>query len=177
MSVRIRIGRDVDYVAAALETLLAVALLGAIILNFANVVSRYLADFTIEGSDEIEIYILIWIAFLGAALVTWRGLHLRMDVLIKLAGARVRQIVTIAEVIVTLATASFVAYQSFLYVRRIYALGAVSDIAQLPTWIPHSAVVVSLVLTVVCLILRVWVRWEPAQESDAGEDSARESRP
>ena len=164
MSIRIRAGRRIDSVVATFEMLLAVALLGAIVLNFANVVARYLADFTIEGSDEIEIYILIWIAFLGAALVTWRGLHLRMDVLIKLAGARVRQVVTIAEVFVTLITASFVGYQSYLYVRRIYNLGAVSDIAQLPTWIPHSAVVVSLILTFVFLVLRVWVRWESARE-------------
>ena len=164
MSIRIRAGRRIDSVVAIFEMLLAVALLGAIVLNFVNVVARYLADFTIEGSDEIEIYILIWIAFLGAALVTWRGLHLRMDVLIKLAGARVRQVVTIAEVFVTLITASFVGYQSYLYVRRIYNLGAVSDIAQLPTWIPHSAVVVSLVLTFVFLVLRVGVRWDSAKE-------------
>ena len=38
--------------------------------------------FALNGVDEVEIYILIWIAFLGAALVTWRGTHLRMDVLI-----------------------------------------------------------------------------------------------
>lgn len=173
MSIRVRAGQSVDRVVTTLETLLALALLGAIVLNFANVVSRYLGDFTIEGSDEIEIYILIWIAFLGAALVTWRGLHLRMDVIIKLAGARALRIVTIAEVLITLATASFVAYQSYLYVRRIYNLGAVSDIAQLPTWIPHSAVVVSLLLTVVCLVLRVWLRDETARKSAAQEADAQ----
>jgi TRAP-type C4-dicarboxylate transport system permease small subunit len=152
-------------VVAVCERILAAALLGAIVLNFGNVVTRYLAGFTIEGSDEIEIYILIWIAFLGGALVTWRELHLRMDVLIKLAGARVRQLVTIAEVIIATATATFVAYHSFLYVQRIFRLGAVSDIAQLPTWIPHSAVVVGLCLMVVFLILRVWVRWDSSTEN------------
>lgn len=158
MSVLDRIGRRVDGLAATAEKVLAVALLGAIVLNFANVVSRYVAGFTIEGSDEIEIYILIWIAFLGAALVTWRNLHLRMDVLIKLAGENVRRAIIVAELIVTGVTAAFVGYHSFVYVRRIYNLGAVSDIAQLPTWIPHSAVVTSLVLMVVFLMMRVWLR-------------------
>jgi TRAP-type C4-dicarboxylate transport system permease small subunit len=165
MSIRVRVGNHVDSVVAAFEKLLAVALLAAIILNFVNVVTRYIANSTIEGSDEIEIYILIWIAFLGGAFVTWRGLHLQMDVIIKLAGARVRQFVTIAEVIVTLITAAFVGYQSFLYVRRIYNLGAVSDIAQLPTWFAHSAVVISLSLMVVFLVLRVWVRWGSPKEN------------
>ena len=51
-------------------------------------VGRYVFGFALNGVDEIEIYILIWIAFLGAAVVTWRGLHLRMDVLVNaLSGA------------------------------------------------------------------------------------------
>lgn len=165
MSIRVQAGSFVDSLVAALERLLAVALLGAIVLNFINVVARYVANFTIEGSDEIEIYILIWIAFLGGAFVTWRGLHLQMDVLIKLAGARVRQVATIAEVIITLSTAAFVGYQSYLYVQRIYQLGAVSDIAQLPTWFAHSAVVISLSLMVIFLTLRVWVRWGSTKEN------------
>lgn len=165
MSIRVRTGRSVDRVVEAFEKILAVALLGAIVLNFANVVTRYTADFTFEGSDEIEIYILIWIAFLGAALVTWRELHLRMDVLIKLAGVRVRQLLIVAEVIVAAVTATFVGYHSYLYVRRIYNLGAVSDIAQLPTWIPHSAVVIGLFLMVVFLFLRAWVRWDSSREN------------
>ncbi len=165
MSIRVQVGSRVDSFVASLEKLLAVALLCAIVLNFVNVFARYLANFTIEGSDEIEIYILIWIAFLGGALVTWRGLHLQMDVLIKLAGARVRQVLMIAEVIVTLVISAFVGYQSYLYVQRIYKLGAVSDIAQIPTWLAHSAVVISLSLTVAFLVLRVWIRWESPKEN------------
>ena len=157
-------GKRVDSAAALVERILAVALIAGICLNFINVCGRYLADISIGGSDEIEIYILIWIAFIGGAVVSWRGQHLRMDVLLETVGASARRLVTWAEVIVTGAVSAFVAYQSILYVRKIYTLGAVSDIAQLPTWIPHSAVPIGLTLMVAATALRAWLGKRRAQE-------------
>jgi TRAP-type C4-dicarboxylate transport system permease small subunit len=157
-------GKRVDSAAALVERILAVALIAGICLNFINVCGRYLADISIGGSDEIEIYILIWIAFIGGAVVSWRGQHLRMDVLLETVGASARRLVTWAEVIVTGAVSAFVAYQSILYVRKIYTLGAVSDIAQLPTWIPHSAVPIGLTMMVAATALRAWLGKRRAQE-------------
>lgn len=135
--------RAINATTIAVERALAVGLIAAISLNFVNVIGRYLGGFTLTGVDEIEIYILIWISFLGAAVVTWRNEHLRMDVLLGACPAFVRKGVVFLETCVMLAIAVFVAIQSFRYVERIYALGAVSDIAHVPTWIPHSAIFIS----------------------------------
>jgi TRAP-type C4-dicarboxylate transport system permease small subunit len=161
---RTGIGKFAESLACSIERILAIALIAGVCLNFVNVCGRYLANVSIGGSDEIEIYILIWIAFLGGAVVSWRGQHLRMDVIVEAAGKSVRRIVTFAEVLLTGIVAAFVAWQSILYVRRIYALGAVSDIAQLPTWIPHSAVPLGLTLTVLALILRAFLGRRPDGE-------------
>ena len=157
MSLKQKVGRQVDLAVSGLEKILALALIAGICLNFINVGGRYLASVSIEGSDEVEIYILIAIAFLGAAVVTWRGMHLRMDVLMETIGGRFRVIVSWIELAVTGVVAAFVAYYSFQYASKVYRLGAVSDIAGIPTWIPHSAVPVSLGLMVLFLIIRVWV--------------------
>jgi C4-dicarboxylate transporter DctQ subunit len=150
--------KGVDALATLIERVLAIALLFAISLNFVNVVGRYVFSYALNGADEIEIYILIWIAFLGAATVTWRGLHLRMDVLVNALPAPLRFAVWVVETLVFLTVAGFVAWQSFKYVERIYALGAVSDIAHVPTWIPHSAVAVSFGLMVLVVLLRATQR-------------------
>ena len=146
--------RSVDALATLVERVLAIALLVGISLNFVNVVGRYVFSYALNGADEIEIYILIWIAFLGAATVTWRNLHLRMDVLVNAFPAPLRFAVLVFETLVFLSVAGFVAWQSFKYVERIYSLGAVSDIAHIPTWIPHSAITVSFGLMVLILLLR-----------------------
>jgi len=148
------IDKHVDALVTWTERVLAIALLFGISLNVINVVGRYLAGYALNGVDEIEIYILIWIAFLGAALVTWRGTHLRMDVLIGACPPAIRSMAAWFEMLVMLTVSAFVAWQSFKYVERIYALGAVSDIAHIPTWIPHSAIAVSFSLIVLIVLLR-----------------------
>lgn len=148
------IDKKVDALVTWTERVLAVGLLIGISLNVINVVGRYLAGFALNGVDEIEIYILIWIAFLGAALVTWRGSHLRMDVLLLACPPAVRWLVGWFEMAVMLVVTTFVAWQSFKYVERIYALGAVSDIAHIPTWIPHSAIAISFAAMALIVVLR-----------------------
>ena len=146
--------RAVDMLATAIERVLAVALVVAISLNFINVIGRYLGGFTLTGVDEIEIYVLIWIAFLGAAVVLWRNGHLRMDVLLDACPAAVRKAVFAVETAVLFVVASFAAVESFQYVERIRALGAVSDIAHIPTWIPHSAIFLSFGAMALMVVLR-----------------------
>jgi len=153
-----RLEKAANAVAFVVERILAIALVVGIALNFINVVGRYVSGFTLIGVDEIEIYILIWIAFLGAAVVTWRRQHLRMDVLLNASPAPVRTTVTIAEMCAMLVVAAFVAYQSFRYVERIYALGAVSDIARVPTWFPHSAVFISFAAIALIVLVRLGQR-------------------
>jgi TRAP-type C4-dicarboxylate transport system permease small subunit len=146
--------RAVDRLANTVERLLAVALAVAISLNFINVIGRYAAGFTLTGVDEVEIYILIWTAFLGAAVVFWKNEHLRMDVLLNACPASLRKAVLVVEMGVMLAVALVVAFQSFHYVERIHALGAVSDIAHIPTWIPHSAIFLSFGAMAMMVVLR-----------------------
>jgi TRAP-type transport system small permease protein len=155
------------------ERVLAVGLLVGISLNVINVFGRYLAGFALNGVDEIEIYILIWIAFLGAALVTWRGSHLRMDVLIQACPPAVGSLVSWFEMTVALVVTAFVAWQSFKYVERIYALGAVSDIAHIPTWIPHSAIAISFSAMALIVLLRGLQRIASGGQTPGGNEPER----
>jgi TRAP-type C4-dicarboxylate transport system permease small subunit len=168
------IDKHVDALVTWIERVLAVGLLVGISLNVINVVGRYLAGYSLNGADEIEIYILIWIAFLGAALVSWRNLHLRMDVLIAACPAGLRRMVSWFEMLMTLIVCAFVAWHSFKYVERIYALGAVSDIAHIPTWIPHSAIAVSFTAMAVIALLRSVQRVTTSpNQNDANAEQTR----
>lgn len=163
------IDKHVDALVTWTERVLAIGLLVGISLNVINVIGRYLAGYSLNGVDEIEIYILIWIAFLGAALVTWRNAHLRMDVLIAACPPGVRSVVVWLEMLVMLVISTFVAWQSFKYVERIYALGAVSDIARIPTWIPHSAIAISFAAIALIVVFRGLQRMTSAGTGNTAE--------
>ncbi len=136
----------------AIELTLAWVLLGAIVLNFANVVGRYVFARTIFGADEVQIYGMIWIAFVGAAVVAWHGEHLRMDVLVKSMPAGFARALRIVELALVIVLAGFV-----VHVSTRYALSMVdvkSSIGGIPMWIPHLAVAVGyLMIGLICLRL------------------------
>jgi TRAP-type C4-dicarboxylate transport system permease small subunit len=52
-----------------IERVLAYAFIAAVTLNFVNVIGRYVFDDTILSADELQIFIMVFMAFLGAAVV------------------------------------------------------------------------------------------------------------
>jgi TRAP-type C4-dicarboxylate transport system permease small subunit len=136
------IDRIVDRAAGAVVTLLGLVFIGAVCLNFANVVGRYAFGRAIFGADEVQTYIMVWMAFVGAAAVTWRNAHLRMDVLVTSLPARLQAALRLVELALMIATALFVLVQSWRYVGQMAAMGRRSDAAEIPMAVPHAAVAV-----------------------------------
>jgi TRAP-type C4-dicarboxylate transport system permease small subunit len=66
------IDRAFEKLTWAIERVPAVAFVFAVRLNFANVIGRYAIGRSILGADEVQIYIMVCMAFLGAAVVAWR---------------------------------------------------------------------------------------------------------
>lgn len=137
-----------------IETLLAVLLVLAVLLNFANVVGRYGFNRAILGADEVQIYMMIWMTFLGAAVVTWRHQHLRMDMLLNALPSFVQTTVRVFEALVLVALSGLVVWQSGSYAQKMFMLGEKSTAAEVPMWIPHSAVVAGFILVLVIALLR-----------------------
>ena len=86
-----------DRIARAIELMLALLFIVAVLLNFTNVVGRYLFGISLLGSDEVQVFIMVGMTFLGAVVVTQRNQHLRMDVLVGFMPAPVRTLLRIAE--------------------------------------------------------------------------------
>ena len=66
-----------------------IALMAAMaVLVFANVVSRYVFNYSFIWVEELSRYMMIWVGFLGAGLVLRVGAHIAVDVLPGPAAAR-----------------------------------------------------------------------------------------
>ena len=123
-----------------IERSLAYAFIAAVALNFTNVVGRYGFGTTLLSADELQIFIMVFMTFLGAAVVAWRNQHLRMDVLVNALPSPVRRLIRIAELAVIVILAGFVLWTSTYYAKQMFDIGRVSDMAQVPMWIPHGVV-------------------------------------
>jgi len=161
--------RTVDRLMGVIERTLAYAFIVAVGLNFVNVVGRYGLGITILSADELQIFIMIFMAFLGAGVVAWHGQHLRMDVLANALPVPIRRAVRIVELAVIIVLAGFVLWNSTYYAHQMFNFGRVSDMGQVPMWIPHGAVAMGfgLIAFVACLRLVQILTGRPAASGDS----------
>jgi TRAP-type transport system small permease protein len=149
------IDKALDRVARVIELALALAFIFAVLLNFANVVGRYLLGISLIGADEVQIFIMVGMTFLGAAVVTRRNLHLRMDVLVRFFPRPVQLALRIIEQLLLIALAGFVLSQSYFYARQMLRIGRTSDMAGVPMWIPHGMVALGFLLILIAAVCRL----------------------
>jgi len=164
------IDKAFDRIARVIELALALCFIFAVLLNFANVVGRYLLGISLIGSDEVQIYIMIGMTFLGAAVVTRRNMHLRMDVLVRFFPTFIQVLLRILEQLLLIALAGFVLTQSFFYARQMLRFGRSSDMAGIPMWIPHGTVALGFGLILLVAIWRLvgTARGTPERPGEAG---------
>ena len=97
-----RIERGFSYASRSIEIVLGLAFVFAVVLNFANATARYGFKRSIIGADEVQIFIMIWMTFVGADVVTWSHQHLRMDVLLTRFSRPVRATLLGVELVLAL---------------------------------------------------------------------------
>ena len=147
------IDRALNRMARVIEVFLALAFIFAVVLNFTNVVGRYLFGMSLLGSDEVQVFIMVGMTFLGAVVVTRRNEHLRMDVLVRFMPAGLRLGLRAVEHLLLVVLAGFVISQSYLYARQMFRIGRTSDMSGIPMWIPHGSVVLGFALI---LLVTAW---------------------
>ena len=149
------IDRVFDRIARVIELTLALAFISAVLLNFGNVVGRYVFGVSLLGADELQVFIMIAMTFLGAAVVAHRNMHLRMDVLVRALPEPVQVLLRILEQVLLAVLAGFVLSQSYFYASRIWMIGRTSDMTGVPMWIPHGLVVLGFGLMLVIAVWRI----------------------
>lgn len=129
-------------------------ILFGIAVNFGNIVGRYFFLAPIIWAEEIMIYIMVWTVFVGAALVTWDGRHLKMDFFSIMMKSPWREIMFTAGLLTFLVVCVMVLPQSYTVFTNMVTLDQRSVVAEVPMAIPHFAVVLGFVLMLLGLLFR-----------------------
>jgi len=166
------VSRILDRLIWGIERALAYAFIAAVGLNFINVIGRYGFGFSILSADELQIFIMVFITFLGAAVVAWRNQHLRMDVVVNALPASLRRLVRMTELVAIVILASFVLWNSTFYAQQMFVFGRVSDMGRVPMWIPHGAVAAGfgLIALISCLRLVQLLAGRPLNAGKPGSE-------
>lgn len=138
-----------------LDRLLGAIFIGVVLLNFASAASRYVAGRPIMGADEVQVYVMVWLVFLGAAMAAMRRAHLRMDVLTMNLRPVAAWWRTLGEMLLVLVTSATMVWVSAQFTLQIYGMDQRSDAAEIPMWIPHVSVAVGFTGLALCALLEL----------------------
>lgn len=145
----------IDRMTQWVETGLGLVLIASVLLNCANIAGRYFFSITLISADELQIFGMIAITFLGLFIVSWRGAHLRMDILVLAMPPWLRAALKVLERLIICAVAILVIAMSWEYVTKMHMLGVRSENAEIPMWILHAIVTAGMALVVLVTLVQI----------------------
>jgi len=139
-------------------TIVAAASLAVIVcVNGANVLGRYFFSSPIAWAEELMLFLMILTVYAGAASVTWRQEHIKIDALLMRLPTRLRSYAILFTGLVTLGSLGASIYSGGTVVVMLQGFDQRSDALEFPMWIAQSSVPVGLALIVFLFLLRAYV--------------------
>jgi TRAP-type C4-dicarboxylate transport system permease small subunit len=126
----------------------------AVVLNFVNVIGRYVFGMPVFWAEETLTFLVIWIVFVVAGSITYRGAHLNMDLLYSRMPFRLKRVINFVIALTFIACAIFTAVQSWKVVSLHYRNHGVTAGTEIPLVIPHSALLFGFSFMALAVIVR-----------------------
>jgi TRAP-type C4-dicarboxylate transport system permease small subunit len=123
-------------------------------INIVNVVGRYVFSAPVFWAEEALSFMLIWVVFLVAGSITYRGAHLNMDLVHSLLPGNVKKIINFIIPSAIIVCSLFAAYQAWKIVVLHYRNGSVTAGTEIPLLIPASALVFGFSFMALAAIVR-----------------------
>jgi TRAP-type C4-dicarboxylate transport system permease small subunit len=149
--------RAANAIMAALRVAAGTMLIASVVINFANIVGRYVFSVSISWAEEAMLFLMIGCVFLGAAPVGWLGRHIRMDVVVSMLPAGARAMLELFADLVTMATCVMLAIFAWPMITMFAQLDQRSETANIPLVIPEAVVPLGLMLMALLIAVRLIV--------------------
>jgi C4-dicarboxylate transporter, DctQ subunit len=148
----------VQALAASIQALSAALLLVAVAINFANIVGRYVFLSPIASAEEVMLFLLVGIVFLGNSVVGFEGKQLRMDVLLQALPPRLRHALEVLADLTMIAVCGALIVLGWPAIEMLAEFDQRSQAADIPLVIPQALVPIGLGLNAFLVGARLVLR-------------------
>ncbi|MGV6871783.1 TRAP transporter small permease [Pseudochelatococcus sp. B33] len=165
------IRRTGDAISNVCMYLAGIALLVIVAINGINVAGRYFFAAPILWAEESMLYLMIFVVFVGGITVSWRGIHMKLDVFLYRMRRHLRRIVVLFCAVLGVTVLLVISFASIEIVSMLYAFDQRSDALEVPMWIPQSFVPLGLTSFAIMIVLRLLAFGLDARPSDHDDES------
>jgi TRAP-type C4-dicarboxylate transport system permease small subunit len=156
---------------AVTRALAGICLISSVAINFANIIGRYFFSVSIPWAEEIMLFLMVGCVFTGCCAVAWEGRQIRMDVVVGMLPAGVRDFLSLLSELVLIAAAVLVTIFAWPVLVQLAAFDERSQAANFPLVIPQSMVAIGYSLMGLVVAIRLLTR----RRSDARRAGASHS--
>jgi TRAP-type C4-dicarboxylate transport system permease small subunit len=160
--------KGVGWLLVFTRTVSAICLAGSVVINFINIIGRYLFSVSIPWAEEIMLFLMVGCVFTGCCAVAWQNRHIRMDVLISALSPRWRAFFNLLADLVLIAAAILVTIFAYPVIAQLAAFDERSQAANFPLVIPQSMVLIGYSLMGLLVAIRLLTP-RPASTGSSGE--------
>jgi len=146
--------KKLDYLTKVIGAIVAFLMVFITAVTFLQVIRRFVFGNVFAWAEELAIYSMIWITFLGAVLCLRYGDHTRIDALINLFPHKVRKWIEAFDLLVCFAFMTLLAFHSVDLLKttgRFLSTGA-----RLPMYFVYSCILVSGILMIPYFIILIY---------------------
>jgi C4-dicarboxylate transporter DctQ subunit len=130
------------YLSHGEEIFAGAGLLAVTVVVFMNVLTRYFLSFSFSWAEEITRYIMVAVAFIGAAICSRRGIHLAIDFFFNILPKRICKVLAIAISLVGAAFTFRLTLLSLKYWQHALETGQKSAAMNVPMIIVYGPICV-----------------------------------
>lgn len=147
--------RSIVLIVRTAEIMAALTLILGVLLNFANVVGRYVLSAPIPWAEEVMVFLMITGIFLGAGAITLRGAHIRMDLAVQLLPASWQRTLDVFAHVAFIVTAAVLIWLAYPVIAQFYGFDQRSEAIRMPIAYPHSVIPIGLGIMILAAIARL----------------------
>ena len=129
------------------------ALLLGVAINFVNVVGRYFFHNSLEWAEEIMIDLMLTSVFLGGAMVSLKGAHIAMDIMLKGLPARLQFAAELLNDAIQIVLGAIMIWLSVPVVYQLFEFDQRSEALRIPIFIPQMVIPVGFALMMIGIVL------------------------
>jgi C4-dicarboxylate transporter DctQ subunit len=131
-----RVNRALDQAEAIF---IGAALAFASLLLFVNVVLRYVFHWPISWAEEVSLYLMVWIVFIGGSMAVRTRGHMAIDLLPLVLSPKSRQRLSVFVALLALVFFAVFFWYSGQHVLRVQGIGQTTPVMGAPMWLAYLA--------------------------------------
>lgn len=138
------------------KILTAIILFSMSSFAFINVISRYVVNLSLNFTEELNLYLFVWLAFLGSAWACRDGAHMSVSMVYDMFPKPVRAVLYALIQAVTAAFFITLGYCGYVEILDEIALNAMTETLVIPVWWFTSSIPIGSALIVLRTLQRTF---------------------